>query len=214
MKMSPRLTQAITLAKRAIQVDPEGDLRLGYRRAIYSALGTRASFSTSKNERAGYARRFSLALTTVEKVISLWQQRIPEDSTPTDALDIARSIEQGRLEEEKGWTEHGRLWAHLDDLSYLREDLQVTIAVGYAAVQTIAVALCDEQFEPEEDLGVSDRDVDPHDLDTACLSAAAYSDGPIWLEGSSAERRRQFWEWWLKCAVPAAMEGLGHGKHG
>lgn len=98
-------------------------------------------------------------------------------------------------------------WTHVLEVSSSDDSLQICSAAGFAAVQALTVVLQDDQFDPARiDDALTDRDVDADDLDAAFFAAAAWSDGPVWVAGSSAERRMEFWTWWLGEAVAVSRE--------
>ena len=78
-------------------------------------------------------------------------------------------------------------------------------AVGYSALEALSVAVQDEAFDERAvDLASSDADLDADEIDAALSASVAYANGAILYPGSDHVRRREFWEWWLKEAVPAA----------
>ena len=101
-----------------------------------------------------------------------------------------------RLESEKGWR-------HCEKVMYNSQDRQNVVLAGFAAVQAIDSVLSDAYFFLSDDSKpISDFDVDPYEHDSSFLAAAAYSNGAVWDKGSNADKREEFWNWWLKEAVP------------
>jgi len=54
----------------------------------------------------------------------------------------------------------------------------------------------------------TEDNIDPWSSDAARDAAAAFA-GPVWEQPSSdREKRREFWSWWLREAVPAAWRAV------
>lgn len=53
----------------------------------------------------------------------------------------------------------------------------------------------------------TEDNIDPWSSDAARDAAAAYA-GPVWEPSSDREKRREFWTWWLREAVPAAWRAV------
>jgi len=54
------------------------------------------------------------------------------------------------------------------------------------------------------DYTVTDAVVDPHKSDASAYAAIAYAGGPVGWPDADADRRLDFWRWWLDDAVPYA----------
>jgi hypothetical protein len=68
MNLPATLTQLIEQARRDMREDPMHDLRLGYRLAIYSALGPRADQPVAP-DLSGYRRRVFLEYQTAKRLL-------------------------------------------------------------------------------------------------------------------------------------------------
>jgi hypothetical protein len=49
-----------------------------------------------------------------------------------------------------------------------------------------------------------DDQVSPEEHDGSYMASVALAGGSPWTPGSDPARRREFWQWWLREAVPAA----------
>ena len=141
----------------------------------------------------------------VEKVLPLWENALPGDRTPHNALAQVRAVLDGEVPTHDLIDQYAVLWSHCDELALEREELQIVLLVGYGAAQVLSVAAEDDVFDAGPvDTAITDADVNPDEPDAAFCAAAAYADGTVWVQGSDREKRREFWEWWLNEAVPRA----------
>ena len=142
---------------------------------------------------------------TIRKVLPFWNERLPNDDGPNRAIALAEEVKSGRAFYDGAHKVRDQLWAQCDDLANESEELQVILGVGYGAAQALTVALEDEKFDPKKiDYGVTDKDIDPEDMDSSFFAAATFANGPAWDNESDSARRKTFWEWWIKDAVPYA----------
>ena len=58
------------------------------------------------------------------------------------------------------------------------------------------------------ELHVTDADIDPDDMDASFFAASVYANGAVWNLESGPLLRREFWEWWLKQAVPLSWNSI------
>jgi hypothetical protein len=189
------LTKGLSLT----QADAQHDLKAGFRCRLLSAFDESAGGE-------GKRRRTKLAILAVEKVLPLWEAMLPTDETPRQAMDVANRLLAGVIALKDAETELGRLWTHCDDLSWRHADNQSVIMVGYGAVQAIREAMSQKHFGCEGvNDGNTDIDIDPYDHDSAFCAAIAYCGGPPWDEKTDAEKRLEFWKWWLTSAVRTAL---------
>lgn len=200
------LTQELDQAHRVMMLDPQHDVSLGYRRSIWALLGPHMG-SPDPNRSIGLRRRVNLAILATQRVLPIWNRVYPCDNLPCHALDFARQVLDKTLADEIAWEWKNSFWSQLVQLGNEDPQNQVVHGVGFSAVQALTATLRDEVFSPSEvDLKLTDADVDPSELDSSFFSAAAYSHGAVWDPYSNSSRRKGFWEWWLKYAVPAAWK--------
>jgi hypothetical protein len=184
-----------------VQDDPHHDLRAGFRCRLLSAFD-----QMSGGE--GRRRRTRLAQLTVEKVLPLWETLFPADHTPREALDLSEEVLAGTILPTVAQQGAHRLWTHCDDLLWRHTDKQAVIMVGYGAIQAIREALSEWHFGCAQLSDEStDLDVDPYDSDSPFCAAVAYSGGAPWEESSDADKRLEFWAWWLTSVVRTAADG-------
>lgn len=186
-------------ALEAVHNHPKNDLNLGYRQAIWAEFGP-------PGDEFGLKKRTVLAKLTIEKVLPVWESTFPDDNTPGKILNEVRQILDGSLSfSSEDASEHIRdFWEWIEDIE-APDDQLTALDVGFGLVKLITTALFDELFNTEDiDYDCTDADVDSYDADCSYYAAAAYSNGTVWDEDSDDSKRKEFWEWWLKEAVPEA----------
>lgn len=156
----------------------------------------------------GRWRRQKLAALAASKVIPAWERSFPGDRLPHNCLAMGDVFRRGEVRAgnvEELWSDG---WDHCDQLIYDHQDRQNDALAGYAAVQSLRIALLDDLYPEVMDQNCSDENLEPEDLDSAFSAAACYAGGTIWDPSSSAQLRREFWLWWLTQAVPQAWHTI------
>lgn len=190
---------------------PQHDLPLGYRHAIYAKLGPRLG---TCQDRTAHQRRTVLAFLTVRHVLPLWEQARPYDKTPHEILSQVEQILEGTGDRKSVQKEAGAYWTYMDNLAFESEE-QSYLDIGYAAVGALYTACGDEEFDATAiDYSLTDEDVDAYEHDAVFAAAADYAGGATWQPESDAGKRREFWHWWLKEALPAAWWAVWQPEHG
>jgi hypothetical protein len=202
--MQLSLQESIAECLAQLEADPLGDLKLGLRRRTLAELGERYT-EGDRRRCQGLRRRTKLARASIERALPVWDVARPTDDMPRRLLRLADSVLGGEIEPDAAWAERAAAWTALDDIAMTDEDTQLALAPGYGAAQVLACAIADEILDFEDLDDLTDRDVDPEELDPAFFAAAAISGGAAWDEASLKERRRAFWRWWLEEALPAAV---------
>ncbi|GMU61965.1 MAG: hypothetical protein AMXMBFR34_37280 [Myxococcaceae bacterium] len=191
--MKAELRRALVEAEQALAGDARGHLGLGHRQAVWAALGSRQA-------------RARLAVLAARHVLPHWERVRPGDRLPHRLLELAEAVLRGEVEGAALAAERNQAVTDLDDASTLSTD-KMSVAAGYAAHHALTAAIRDEAFDPAHlDPGARDEVVEPGDHDSGFLASIAAAAGAPWHEGSSAERRRTFWRWWLSEAVVRASE--------
>lgn len=182
---------------RSVARDERGHLQLGYRRAVWAALGER--------DENGRRARTTLAIRTSEHVRPIWRAAWPEDRLPERLVELAREVLSHGVDAESASREADRAQNRLDALAIRSTEQIAAVAAGYAALAALFCALRDELFDPQNlDVGALDEDGQPEERDASFLAAFACAGGPPWDPASHAVDRRAFWHWWLGQAGPAA----------
>jgi len=202
--MTEDLEEAIIEGARVVIDSDDHDLPLGLRQSIWACLGDHASREGPVT--LGQRRRYALAKTAVRKVLPAWEKHFPaakieEMLAKGDDVLAGRlpRTEARKLHEEYQAYEHGLL---SDPDSPADAN---AIAVCTAAVAAFYVALWDERFNSWEiDARLPNNSLDPFDFDAALTAAIIAANGGPWDRESNKIKRREFWLWWLKEAVPAA----------
>lgn len=228
--ISAPLQEAIRQAENALHLHPGGDLPLCYRRAIWRRFGPPMPIEM------GYSlariRRTELAVTATEFVMPVWMAYWPEDRTPRRILEEARGVVRTTIDAAEAFRLHDR-WesevehkifiteceargkvfmsvseARREEAAYPRKPEVSAVNVAFSAVCALRAAIWDEFFEVDDglELGINDDDLDVDQWDSSFVAATVYAGGAIWVERSNDDKRRAFWEWWLREAVPQSYQ--------
>ena len=192
------LRRVLGQAEEALDASEPGELPLPERRRIWDELGQGPEDRGSP----GHRRRTILDLIAVEHVKPLWDRAYPSDGTVQELLDAARQVLDGRQPAEWADELHSRRWVEITDR--MGEDHQFVAGyVGTAACCALSTAAHDKSYAnlPAD---TDDYEIDSEDWDTSFLAAMAAAGGEVGDPHASEARRREFWQWYLREAVPAA----------
>jgi hypothetical protein len=202
--------EAIRDAYATVASDLEHDLTPFRRRALYNIFAP-------INRPSGHQIRTLLEITTIRKVLNFWEQIWPEKQLPHKALSTAEDVLQGTVDVQAAELVASEMWRQLDALCVVpderfRENEGVELAIsaacatGYGAVRALYTA-CGE--DPFEDIEINEEDhnsvLDPWCSDAALWASWAYA-GVLGVGTNSADKRLEFWKWWLLEAIPAVWE--------
>jgi len=199
------LEEAIIEGARAVIDSDDHDLPAGARHAIWSCLGDHASKEGPVT--LGQIRRYELAKITVRKVLPFWQKYFSAEKIE-EILVKGDDVLAGRLSRADARKLYEKYQACDEDLlsgPESTEDAANAVLVCSAATGALYVALWDERFNSWElDPKLPNNSIDPFEFDAALTASIVYANGGPWDRGSDPIKRRDFWLWWLKEAVPAA----------
>jgi hypothetical protein len=217
-----------------MQTDAQHRLSPQRRRQIYETLARSADPAMQQAQRW-------LAVLAAKRVLPLFERLFPDDDLPREILNATVGILQGSVDdaqaaelEEEGYHASGNAWGYeeLDEISWraaLAADASyhaLKEARGfqplkrldhYHTVGTVTSPFQEnEVFTPEPEPIRGDTWLDEdictvNDTDTAAAAAVASScreDGPV----CDPAKLRVFWTWWLKDAIPMAIEAARLGR--
>lgn len=212
MPLSPQLQQAIDQAYEAVEQHPQHALLPFYRGEIYKAISP-AIYNALREliDPPAYRVRVMLSLLTGPQILPVWQQERPDDTWPQDLLDMVERVLRGTVSPEQASIEAEKAFDQAGELAQTMEEpaLQRVWAVVAFAIEALFEAAGAHGFGTMIiSRNETDANLDPWTSDPALWAAAAYA-GPVWDPESDSIRRKEFWEWWLREALPAAWEA-GH----
>lgn len=214
MTLSTGLEQAIQAGLAAMQRDPGLHLDRPFRQAIYAALGPRVDYSFPGGG-AGHIRRTHLDRLASQHVLPIWDTVWPSVHLPREILALAdQALFASQAERDTARRELGYYVSEADDFEQADQNQHpFEGGVLRAAIKTLSRAVSEVSFDPTHpDLATRDQQTDYNDWDTAFYAAAASSLSVPWRSDAAGNaRRRAFWEWWLREAVPAAWESVPEG---
>jgi hypothetical protein len=180
---------------------PEHQLSPVHRRRIYAVLG-----AGDRGRRA----RGHLAVHAAQRVLPVWTSERPDDPVAEDVLRIAQAVLGRGGDRRTGAATADRAWRHMEAVgeSHGGEPHRSLLA-GLAAVAALREALGEDPFEGVT-MGerTTDADLDPWSSDAAVFAVGAVA-GAAWEADADPDGRRDFWDWWLSAAVPAAVHAAG-----
>lgn len=199
MSAPHELMKMLQEAKEGVRAHPGHELTLPTRKRIWRAMGP---VMIDEGNRAIYSpglhRRTMLAAYSTEYVLPIWEQHWPRKD-PHQMLEIAGDYLRRRIEWREAWKSANSFSGGLKNVEDIPEETFHSIYVGYAAVDTLFVALKDEDCEESSTL---DRDRDH--WDASFYACGAYAGELPWSPRSDKNKRLEFWEWYLNDAVPRA----------
>jgi hypothetical protein len=194
--------------------DPSHHFNLGYREAVNLAMGPKY-FETVVKDISGYKRRVKLALLSVTQVKELWHKAWPEDNTIQYIINKIKELiinfPRNKIDQEKVVKDIDRLWEYTVGLT--DKTRNIAGVAGMAAVEAYSLAYCDD-FMSEDYIDYNISDSDDFMLnDVHFYASSVFADGPPYsialAPASDPIKRKEFWEWWLKEAVPSAWNTVG-----
>ena len=184
-----------------VEADPRHDLRVGFRCRLLLAFD-----DPPRNRHIGRRARAHLAALSIRKVLPLWESTFPSDRLPHEALELAEKVLADTEPAPAAKRFIGKSWTHCDELVYRFAEKQPAIMVGYGAVKMVNEALTPDFDCSQIREEMADLDVDPYEHDSSFFASVAYCGGPSWEECSNAQKRLEFWTWWLTYAVGSAVQ--------
>jgi hypothetical protein len=94
----------------------------------------------------------------------------------------------------------------IESLGLNREAADAWLAANEALFEALGSYRISREPEPYEEIDEeADADIDPWSSDTARWAVNSYAGGGS-DEDSNLAKRKEFWEWWLREAIPAAWK--------
>jgi len=133
----------------------------------------------------------------VQHASFIWSRKFRDLQGITTMLSIAFNAASGTISKAAALSQRDEFYVEVvEDQDYEAEDYP-TMFVGHAAANTIATATADFTYDPSDLRG--DRDLDPEAFEPSYLIASAFAGGLD--ENGNSDLRREFWEWYLTCAL-------------
>ncbi len=197
-----KLNRALSQSHEAMLQHPKHDLNLGYRHLIWAEFGISKSLS-NQDALIGHKRRTYLAIFSAKHVLPIWNKFYVNNDLSYRSLNLAEKTLNKTIDEETAWKERNMHWERLLEMGNLEEKYQNVHGAGFSAVQALTTSLRDEIFDPSKiNLELTDADIDPEEMDASFFASAAQANGAVWDSNSDSLKRKEFWEWWIREAVP------------
>ena len=201
-----------------VENHPVHHLEVGIREAILLALGGRNEFAndadTVSDEEAetGYRRRMDLLLASLEKVLPIWEKSWPDNDFVQRMMAEIRTFPHLHLSNEAQEEMEAAIYEKLEYADELtNETRSIAGVVAMAAARGLSLAVYDGFLSDDIDLARVDHE-DFMANESHFYVAAAFAGGPPYPIALSiagdAEKRKEFWLWWLTEAVPSAVNSI------
>jgi hypothetical protein len=201
MELSRELKYAIDAASNALKTNDNGELPLPDRKRLWAAMGPRDVVGGRAIIAPGVRRRTRLALQATERVFPVWEQTFPTNLGPQRMVAVAEDYSAQRIDFKTAWNLKNRFWGELESLG------SIAVAVGFSSCQAVTTALSDERFDPVNIQNkIFDRHLDPYEWDASFYASVAHAGSALWEANPNSGRRREFWEWYIREAVPLAWD--------
>lgn len=215
MSLPRSLNLIVEDSLKALSDHPLHNLNLCYRQSIWTAFGE--SFASPWENRIeqfgskdlGRKKRTILAILTARHVLPVWESLFEDDDTPHRLLFVCEQVLQGlydkKLAQDYLIVIQSRWQTLFADTTIQDYRAGRAISAGNSALLALSTALYDEQFSLNSscDRANDDLRIDPDRADSAYWAAIALA-GPLWHSSSDANKRLQFWQWWLQDSVDRA----------
>jgi hypothetical protein len=206
MKPTEELSATLEYARAALDHNQRGELVLSERKRVWSALGHRVMNGAKGALGIGHKRRAKLAIICARRVLPIWDRVFSEDREPERVLSVAQQYLDQQIEFRAAWNIQNSFWVKVENLMIPNLAEPNIIEIGFATAKALSASLYDEVFDPNNiEPNITDHDLDPHDWDSAFFASCASAGGAVWQTESNDARRREFWDWYLRDAVPLAL---------
>lgn len=155
-----------------------------------------------------------LALLAARYVLQAWQSVWPENSLATHLIGVAESVLRQDIHEEGAREQAEDAWNKLEELMITHTGLEhgSAISAGLASVRAVFEAIGTHPFVHAPASWLNENDTDESALDPWCTDAAkwaadAYA-GQVWDQHFDPVKQKEFWQWWLFEAIPAAWHAV------
>jgi hypothetical protein len=197
---SLHLQETIEQAYESMIYHPRFALAHIHRRSIYQQLQL-------PEVKHGQLARKWLAIITARRVLPVWQHTRPHDNLAIHVLTIAERVCNQEIQIEIAQEEAGKYWEELEQLGNGAIRPYHGFFAGQACIQALFEVLGRDPFEgiellPDE---FKHSDLDPWCSDTAIWAEVALTDPGPFVD-SDDFKRKEFWTWWLKDAIPMALQ--------
>jgi hypothetical protein len=141
-------------------------------------------------------------------VLPIWNRNESMEPSPKDLLGTLEGVLRGSITVDAARDTAEQAWSQLEQLGNSPKMTNDEFNHAFYAATTMVQALFETIGMRSLDglsLSATDTDdwLDPWSSDTAKWAAIAYA-GTTAEATSGSEKRREFWEWWLLEAIPAA----------
>lgn len=192
--LPPSITKMVDSLDMAL--DEHGQISLQFNYYINHEI---EQLSLEENPNAGYFRRAKWALAAAYHVLPLWLHAAPQHMEPKNVLDTAMDCLYQQAEPYGLCQGTELLFENLVHLTQENEELQIIGAAAFSCYAAARVVAHDLDINL---LNTPVEEKDPEDWEACFYASIAYSGGATWNEESDNFKRKEFWQWYFKNALP------------
>ena len=200
--------QVMQEAECALECQSQGHLPLCLRRQIEMEFGPVQLAYNGTPSGIGWKRRVHLAILSVQRVQPMWEAAFPDNEGVKCMIQLVQDVVANRVDALEANQQMGDFWTQADNLrSQLRRRTGNSSAAcaGHAAAAAVAVALADKR-PTDCASGEDDETNNYYDWDVSYFACIAYAGGGLSNPNVDIAKRREFWKWYLREAVPAIFD--------
>lgn len=175
---------------------PSGDLPLASRKRLWNFL------TEDKPDPIKGLMLTRLDVVCVKQASFIWSKKFGDFQGISTMLSVALNAANGTIARATALSKRDEFYVEVVEDQDYEEGEYPAMFVGHAAANTIATATADFTYDPS-DLRC-DRDLDPEAFEPSYLIASAFAGGLD--EKGDSDLRREFWEWYLTCAIREVVE--------
>jgi hypothetical protein len=179
-------------------IDDNGEPDFTYRCKLRKLLGE----EVVEGKQAGVIW-LTAEILTAKKVLPIWKAYFPSDDM---LVKLLYEAEKQLLQPKKITTPYekvGEVRVYLESISLRDEEDFSPVYAGYACWAAVGNVLLDIEIWPE---CKPELELDIELWDASFFASLAYSGGAVWEESVGGPiKRREYWEWFLREAIPQAV---------
>jgi hypothetical protein len=195
---SPELATILRRTEASLSVN--GELLATQRLVLHQELDTLLS---AIHANAGRYTRAKLGLTCAYSCLGMLDQYSDVASQAARLLHHAERAMQGDFNADTLEEENEEFQSAATALLSVDNLYVPALYAAYACVAAVNIVLYDSDFET---LGTNEQILPPDEWDASFCSSLAHCGGAVWDNDGDAHIRREFWLWYLTCAIPFAWD--------
>jgi hypothetical protein len=181
-------------------IDENGELTTTRRKEIHLLV---EKLSKQEHDDAGYYRRAKLAIACAYFCLDFLKGHKTEFDLAKNMLEKSILALQSQFDIKELESSNGHLYTAFTNLTDQDEPDFKAVYAGFACFSAANVVLYDNDFDV---LGLNEKESDPSDWEASYYASLAHCGGAIWESVGDIDKRKEFWIWYLRVAIPFAWD--------